>query len=44
MTDVAHVFDFDWAIGRVGESGRPGISETSEAYASFRPGKGFLRN
>ena len=45
MTDVAHVFDFDFdsAIGRPGRFGRNGTSETSEVCPSFRVLKGFHR-
>lgn len=45
MTDVAHVFDFDFdsAIGRPGRFGRNGTSETSEVGPSFRALKGFRR-
>jgi hypothetical protein len=47
VTDVAHVFDLDSAIGSVGGFGRSGRSdtcETSEAYPNLRALKGFRRH
>jgi hypothetical protein len=41
--DVAHVFDFDFAIGRPGALGRNGTSETTEVCPSFRVLKEFRR-
>jgi hypothetical protein len=44
VTDVAHVFDFNAAIGRIGGFNRSGTSETSEVWPSFRALKGFRRH